>query len=106
MGADLAFRVRALADRYRLSKLVSLAESILYRMLVPETVLMFLGRLVGTGSALEEACWALVESDRNSILRACESDISDLIHQNPELAKKLILWQTGAVADPAPSRHK
>merc|ERR1712146_694858 len=60
--ADLAFRVRALADRYRLTKLVSLAESILHRMLAPDTVLMFLGRLVGTGSALEEACWALVES--------------------------------------------
>merc|ERR1712066_780925 len=107
---ELAFRVRALADRYRLTKLVSLAETILHRMLNPENVLMFLGllsgRVVGSHSWLEEACWTLMESDRNAILRRCEGDISELIKQNPDLAKKLILWQTGAGGDPAPSRCK
>jgi len=103
---ELAFRVRALADRYRLPRLVTLAEAHLLDMLSPSTTLAFLGHVVGSGGALEEACWALMDSNRDAILRANEADVSVIIAQNPELAKRLILWQTGADADPAARPQK
>ena len=98
--AELAFRVRALADRYRLHRLVELAEAQLLAMLNRSSVLSFLGRIVGIGGALEEACWELVDSDRETILKDNECDIEHIVVQNPEFAKQLILFQTGAPGDP------
>merc|ERR1712232_1142705 len=66
--ATLAFRVRTLADRYCMPELVYLSESILHGMLTEGTVLSFLGRVLGTGSALEDACWAMMSSARERIL--------------------------------------
>lgn len=98
--SNLAFRVRELADRYCMPQLVYAAESVLHGMLTEDTVLSFAGRIVGSGSALEDACWAMMTSARERILTKNESCIGDLIQENPELAKKLILWKTGAEADP------
>merc|ERR1712032_597853 len=103
---ELAFRVRALADRYCMPRLVCLAESILYGMLSQTTVLSFLGRVVGSGGALEDACWALLNSAGEEILTENADVISDLISQNPELAKRLILWRSGADGDPARGNGK
>jgi ABC-type transporter Mla MlaB component len=107
--SSLAFRVRTLADRYCMPQLVYLADSILHGMLTEDTVLSFLGQVVGSGGALEDACWAMMSAARERILANNEHLVSDLVQQNPELAKKLILWKTGAEADPAwggPKRQK
>lgn len=104
--AELVFRVRALADRYRLPRLVNSAEAHLTRLLNLSNVLMFLSRVVGSGSGLEDSCWALIESDREGILKANQGAVRSIIAQNPELAERLILWQTGAELDPAARPNK
>lgn len=106
IDAELVFRVRALADRYRLTRLVAQAEAHLCRMLTVTNALMFLGRVVGSGSGLEDACWALIESDRKGVLKANQDAVDSIIAQNPELAKRLILWHTGADLDPAARPNK
>jgi len=93
---DLAFRVRAFADRYCLSRLVVLAEARICKLLRAANVLSFLGRVLGTGGFLEDACWALLESDRSILMEENEAQLDELVSQNPGLAKRLLLWCAGS----------
>jgi len=94
--SGLVFRVRALAHRWALPRLVDLAELQLHRLLGPSTVLSFLGRVVGTRSFLEEACWALMDARSAEIMQVNEPCLDTLIRENPSLAKRLLLWRAGS----------
>ena len=96
--AQLNFRVRALADRYQLPRLLDLAEANLHRLLNPTSVLSFLGNVVGSGGPLEEACWELMDSHGAQVVEASEGDVDAIVEQNARLAKRLILWGAGAGA--------
>ena len=90
---DLAFAVRFLADRYCLKELVQLAESELLAMLCPENALSFLGRLSALKSSnfLELACWKMIQADGCKLLEQQHHQLSQLIEENPTVAKQLIL---------------
>jgi hypothetical protein len=93
--AGLAFRVRALAHRWEMPRLVELAEYELCQLLNVNTVLDFLGRVVDTGCYLEEACWALMREKGPEVMQAQGQYIDDIIAENPHFAKQLILWGAG-----------
>ncbi|CAE7527675.1 unnamed protein product, partial [Symbiodinium sp. CCMP2456] len=90
---DLAFAVRFLADRYCLKELVQLAESELLAMLCPENALSFLGRLsdLKSSNCLELACWKMIQADGCKLLEQQHHQLSQLIEENPTVAKQLIL---------------
>ena len=88
---DLAFAVRALGDRYCLKELVKLADSELLGLLCPENCLSLLGRLSGTNSSIELACWKMIQADGCKLLEQQEQQLHQLIEENPSLAKQLIL---------------
>ncbi|CAE7197538.1 unnamed protein product [Symbiodinium sp. CCMP2592] len=90
---DFAFAVRFLADRYCLKELVQLAESELCAMLCPENALSFLGRLsaLKSSNCLEPACWKMIQADGCKLLEQQEHQLSQLIEENPAVAKQLIL---------------
>merc|ERR1712083_999328 len=91
--AEVAFRVRILADRYHLPRLVDIADAHLHRLLSPATVLTFLGRVLDSGGSLEDACWTLLDTEGTAIIEAHEADLDAIIAQNAKLAKRLILWR-------------
>merc|ERR1712176_1352450 len=88
---NLVFRVRALAERYQLQKLVCLAEARLQEHLSLATALKFLSQVAGSGTQLESACWDLLESDGASVIESSKHDLSVIIRQNPQLAQELII---------------
>ncbi|CAL1163241.1 unnamed protein product [Cladocopium goreaui] len=103
---DLAFNVRHLAKTFRLPRLMLLAEGHLQQQLSGQTVLNILGRVIGSGSTLEKACWSLLTLEREAILKQSQAQIETIVKEHPELAMKLILLGTGAPLDPVPKRRK
>lgn len=93
---DLALRVRSLADRYMLSRLVCLAEGHLLRMLSPESVLSVLSRVVDSGGMLEQACWQLLDSQGSEIVATRDSELNDIFQGSPQFAKRLFVWHVEA----------
>jgi len=86
----LAFRVRSLADRYRLSPLVDKVETELESMLSETNALMFLGQVFGSGSRIENLCLPLVKAHDCKILKLQREELFQVVEQNPELAKHLM----------------
>ncbi|CAE8614190.1 unnamed protein product [Polarella glacialis] len=89
--SDLAFNVRSLADRYRLPRLVWLAEAELLGLLSEDTVLAFLGRALDSRGLLESKCWELLEKNGSDILERQAECLDTIIQENPGFAKRLIL---------------
>ena len=89
----LTLTVHALADQYRLSGLVDKVEAELAMLLSEDTVLPILGHLHGRGTWVESLCWRMLRRNNFKTLRWQEEKLSQLVHENPELAKQLILAQ-------------
>ncbi|CAK9113340.1 unnamed protein product [Durusdinium trenchii] len=103
---ELAFNVRDLAQSFGLPRLMAFAEGHLQQQLSGETVLKILGRVIGSATPLEKACWHLLTLEREAILKHSQHEVDEIVQKNPDFAKKLILLGTGAPSDPVPSKRR
>lgn len=95
IDCDQLFEVRTLADRYQLLGLQDAVEARLCRDLIPENVLLWLGKVLGSDGKLERACWRLLDNQREEVMEKSESFLSSLLQRHPELGKVLLMRTCG-----------
>lgn len=88
---ETCMAVRELADRFCIQPLVKQVDEELTGMLTEENILQILGRLLDTGSEVEAACWKMLETDSNILVKQADK-LETVISENPLLARRLILF--------------
>mmetsp|Transcript_64270 Transcript_64270/g.150942 ORF Transcript_64270/g.150942 Transcript_64270/m.150942 type:complete len:351 (+) Transcript_64270:75-1127(+) len=89
--AKLACDVRGLADQLGLTKLVALVEKEISSVLMTSaTVLTVLGHVLGSASALEEACMKMVRANQCELLEMHREQLGHIARDNAPLAGELM----------------